>query len=176
VGGAIELRKAVGTGCRLHSERRKATRQPRYTRVDCSVLRSLRTRARDKQHAREPGELLDVLAPTARPVREAINRTADVNVQEQSDCVVLPMNQPNKEGQPSAEVGEGGADRGERRAAPRGRSPDSSPDPEMAEGGSIGRRPVVGDEEANPPDGNALQARLSRRNRLSIRTVPRAQR
>jgi len=40
---------------------------------------------------------------------KAINRTADVNVQEQSDCVVVPMNQPNKEGQPSAEVGEGRA-------------------------------------------------------------------
>src|SRR6266852_1495565 len=40
---------------------------------------------------------------------KAINRTADVNVQEQSDCVVVPMNQPNKEGQPSAEAGEGRA-------------------------------------------------------------------
>jgi len=40
---------------------------------------------------------------------KAINRTADVNVQEQSDCAVVPMNQPNKEGQPSAEVGEGRA-------------------------------------------------------------------
>ena len=38
---------------------------------------------------------------------KAINRTADVNVQEQSDCVVVPLSQPNKEGQPSAEVGEG---------------------------------------------------------------------
>src|ERR1700674_5123812 len=38
---------------------------------------------------------------------KAINRTADMNVQEQSDCVVLPMNQPNKEGQPSVEVGKG---------------------------------------------------------------------
>src|SRR5450755_2936084 len=37
---------------------------------------------------------------------KAINRTADANVQEQSDCAVVPMNQPNKEGQPSAEVGE----------------------------------------------------------------------
>jgi hypothetical protein len=40
---------------------------------------------------------------------KAINRTADMNVLEQSDCVVVPMNQPNKEGQPSAEVGEGRA-------------------------------------------------------------------
>ena len=38
---------------------------------------------------------------------KAINRTADTNVQEQSDCVVVPMNQPNQEGPPSAEVGEG---------------------------------------------------------------------
>ena len=40
---------------------------------------------------------------------KAINRTADVNVQEKSDCAVLPVNQSNKEGQPSAEVGEGRA-------------------------------------------------------------------
>src|SRR5450756_1641920 len=44
---------------------------------------------------------------------KAINRTADVNVQEQSDCVVVPMNQPNKEGPPSAEVGEGRTQTGE---------------------------------------------------------------
>ena len=40
---------------------------------------------------------------------KAINRTADMNVQEQSDCAVVPMNQPNKEGPPSAKVGEGRA-------------------------------------------------------------------
>ena len=40
---------------------------------------------------------------------KAINRTADVNVQEKSDCAVVPMNRPNKEGQPSAEAGEGRA-------------------------------------------------------------------
>src|ERR1700733_8333914 len=38
---------------------------------------------------------------------KAINRTADMHVLEKSDCVVLPVNQPNKEGQLSAEVGEG---------------------------------------------------------------------
>ena len=32
-----------------------------------------------------------------------------MNVQEKSDCAVVPMSQPNKEGQPSAEVGEGRA-------------------------------------------------------------------
>ena len=40
---------------------------------------------------------------------KAINRTADVNVPEKSDCAVLPVNQPNEEGQPSAEAGEGRA-------------------------------------------------------------------
>ena len=44
---------------------------------------------------------------------KAINRTADVNVQEKSDCAVVPLNRPNKEGQPSAEVGEGRAQTGE---------------------------------------------------------------
>src|SRR6516165_4176684 len=44
---------------------------------------------------------------------KAINRTADVNVQEKSDCAVVPVNRPNKEGQPSAEAGEGRAQAGE---------------------------------------------------------------
>src|SRR5215510_5896962 len=40
---------------------------------------------------------------------KAINRTADMNVQEKSDCAVVPVNQPNNEGVLSAEVGEGRA-------------------------------------------------------------------
>jgi len=41
---------------------------------------------------------------------KAISRTADMNVQEKSDCAVVPVNQPNNEGQqPSAEAGEGRA-------------------------------------------------------------------
>ena len=40
---------------------------------------------------------------------KAINRTADMNVQEKSDCAVVPVNQPNNEGLLSAEVGEGRA-------------------------------------------------------------------
>ena len=40
---------------------------------------------------------------------KAINRTADMNVQEKSDCAVVPLNRPNKVGQPTAEVGEGRA-------------------------------------------------------------------
>src|SRR5260370_41101083 len=37
---------------------------------------------------------------------KATNRTADMYVREKSDCAVLPVNQPNKGGQPSAEAGE----------------------------------------------------------------------
>jgi RNA-directed DNA polymerase len=40
---------------------------------------------------------------------KATSRTADTHVLEKSDCVVEPVNQPNKEGQPSAEAGEGSA-------------------------------------------------------------------
>src|SRR3974390_1133069 len=40
---------------------------------------------------------------------KAINRTADMYVQEKSDCAVVPLSQPNKEAQASAEVGEGRA-------------------------------------------------------------------
>src|SRR5215467_1778358 len=44
---------------------------------------------------------------------KAINRAADTNVQEKSDCAVIPVNQLNNEGQPSAEAGEGRAQRQE---------------------------------------------------------------
>jgi len=40
---------------------------------------------------------------------KAINRKADTNVRERSDCAVVPGNQPNNERQLSAEVGEGRA-------------------------------------------------------------------
>ena len=40
---------------------------------------------------------------------KAISRTADAYVMEKSDCAVVPVNQPNKERQLSAEVGEGRA-------------------------------------------------------------------
>ena len=57
---------------------------------------------------------------------KAINRNADVNVQEKSDCAVVPVNRLNKEGQPFTEVGEGRAQTGENirhraeHACPRG--------------------------------------------------------
>ena len=40
---------------------------------------------------------------------KAINHNADMHVLEKSHCAVVPVNQPNKEGQPSAEAGEGRA-------------------------------------------------------------------
>ena len=44
---------------------------------------------------------------------KAKSRKADMHASEKSDRAVVPMNQPNKEGQPSAEVGEGRAQTGE---------------------------------------------------------------
>jgi hypothetical protein len=38
---------------------------------------------------------------------KAINRTTDMHVLEKSDCIVVPVNQPNKVAQAAAEVGEG---------------------------------------------------------------------
>jgi RNA-directed DNA polymerase len=40
---------------------------------------------------------------------KATSCTADMYVLEKSDCAVIPVNQPNKGGQPPAEVGEGRA-------------------------------------------------------------------
>jgi RNA-directed DNA polymerase len=40
---------------------------------------------------------------------KAKNRTADMHVQEKSDCAVIPVNQSNNEVQASAEIGEGRA-------------------------------------------------------------------
>jgi hypothetical protein len=40
---------------------------------------------------------------------KAKSLTADMHVLEKSDCAVQPVNQPNNEGQPSAEAGEGRA-------------------------------------------------------------------
>src|SRR6266446_5200065 len=37
---------------------------------------------------------------------KAKSHTADMHVLEKSDCAVVPVNQPNNEGQPSAEAGE----------------------------------------------------------------------
>src|SRR5438045_1148883 len=44
---------------------------------------------------------------------KAMNQKADMHVLEKSDCAVVPVNQPNKGGQPTAEAGEGRAQTGE---------------------------------------------------------------
>src|SRR5215468_6575114 len=51
---------------------------------------------------------------------KAMNRTADMNVQEKSDCAVVPVNQPNNEGQEAFGGGRGGkgTDCGEHRSIP----------------------------------------------------------
>ena len=43
---------------------------------------------------------------------KASGRTADMHVLEKSDCAVVPLSRPNKEGQLLAEVGEGRAQTG----------------------------------------------------------------
>jgi len=50
---------------------------------------------------------------------KAINRTADMNVQEKSDCAVVPVNQPNKAAIAAAEAGEGRAQMKENIGQPR---------------------------------------------------------
>src|SRR5271155_3964160 len=50
---------------------------------------------------------------------KAINRTADVHVLEKSDCVVVPVNRPNKGRQLPAEAGEGRAQLEENIVQPR---------------------------------------------------------
>jgi RNA-directed DNA polymerase len=49
---------------------------------------------------------------------KATSRTADAHVLEKSDCAVVPVNQPNKEGQPTAEAREGRAQTWENIAQP----------------------------------------------------------
>jgi RNA-directed DNA polymerase len=76
----------------------------------CSVLRSrqnLRT-LRNNMHENREISWTSWLVQQDRSAK-AIDQNADVNVQEKSDCAVVPLNRPNKEGQPSAEVGEGRA-------------------------------------------------------------------
>jgi hypothetical protein len=110
VGRAIELRKADGTGCRLHSERRKATRQPRYFAsglLGPAQSKNPRT-LRNNMHENREISSTPWSDDQGRSAM-AINRTADMHVLEKSECAVVPVNQPNKGGKPSAEVGAGRA-------------------------------------------------------------------
>jgi hypothetical protein len=60
-----------------------------------------------KQCAREPGHLQGVCV--SRPVREGERTIIQTYVLEGSDCAILPMKLPNKEGEVSAEAAEGRA-------------------------------------------------------------------
>jgi RNA-directed DNA polymerase len=64
---------------------------------------------------------------------KATSRTADTHVLEKSDCDVIPVNQPNKEGQPSAEAGEGRAQTRENIVQPHMR-PTQSDEKRMSQG------------------------------------------
>src|ERR1035438_8229645 len=76
----------------------------------CPVLRSRRTRARCQNNMHENREISNTpWSDDQGRSAKAINHNADAHVLEKSDCAVIPVNQPNKEGQPSAEVGEGRA-------------------------------------------------------------------
>ena len=59
------------------------------------------------------------------------------------------------------------------RRASRGRSPNAPPDPEMAEGGSVGRRPMVGDEGRYAARGSGFTAAGERVSALCVRSVGR---
>ena len=60
----------------------------------------------EKQHAREPGDLWPPVNQTGRSAK-AQSQTADANALQESDGGVVPVKQPNKEGQPLAEAVEG---------------------------------------------------------------------
>jgi hypothetical protein len=83
---------------------------------------------------------------------KALNQTADVNVQEKSDCAVVPVNPPNKEGQPSAEAGEGRAQTQENISPSR--MPPTQSGKRMSQGLAgvlvCGKRPEKGGRNGSP--------------------------
>jgi RNA-directed DNA polymerase len=89
-------------GGRQHDDRANAT--------GYSILRSLQNPRTLRNNMHENGEISCTSWSNDQDrSAKAKNRTADVYVQEKSDCAAVPVNHPNKEGQPSAEVGEGRA-------------------------------------------------------------------
>jgi hypothetical protein len=79
----------------------------------CSVLRSRQNPRTLRNNMRENREISCTSWSNDQDrSAKAINRTADVNVQEKSDCAIVPVNRPNNEEQPCMEVGEGRAQTG----------------------------------------------------------------
>ena len=70
VGRAIELRKADVLGCRLRSVEEESNTTAALTRAAVRSYVVLEPAHAEKQHAREPGDLLYVLVTRSRPVRE----------------------------------------------------------------------------------------------------------
>src|SRR3981081_3812703 len=88
---------------------RKATRQPRYREGLFGPAQSENPRTlRNNMHENREISCTSWSDDQGRSAK-AINRTADMNVQEKSDCAVVPVNQSNKEERSSAETGEGRA-------------------------------------------------------------------
>jgi hypothetical protein len=85
--------------------------QSRGCREPCVVADPRHAR---KLHAREPGYLRTICTRKwSRSACEGQGRTTSVNGTEESDCAIVPMNQPNKEAPTqegvTAEAGEGRA-------------------------------------------------------------------
>ena len=100
---------------------------------------------------------------------KAINQTADTHVLEKSDCAIVPVNQPNKGGQPTAEAGEGRAQAGENIV--RSHMPPTQSGTRMSQGLNGVRREEVGRPAEIPgplirvPEGTGIQ--FSVRNMIS---------
>ena len=78
---------------------RKATRPEALARACGQSCVVIDPRHAQKHHAREPGDLQGVSAPTgSRPVREGDSRTAGMYALEESDHAIVPMKWLNKEG------------------------------------------------------------------------------
>ncbi len=71
MGRAIELREADVLGCRLRSVEEEGNTTAALTRAVVRSYVVLEPTHAEKQHAREPGDLLHVLVERSRPVREA---------------------------------------------------------------------------------------------------------
>src|SRR6266851_4397626 len=68
--GRLSCEKPVDQDADFIPSRRKATRQPRQSRVDCRSCVVREPAHAEKQHAREPGDLQRALVGRSRPVRE----------------------------------------------------------------------------------------------------------
>src|ERR1700761_967945 len=94
VGGVIELREVAVQDADSLSSRRKAIRQPRYTRVAVRSCVVVRARARQGNNMHENREISSTpWSDDQGRSAKAINHNADVYVLEKSHCAVVPVNQ-----------------------------------------------------------------------------------